>query len=628
MKSKRVMSVKSSGLTIPMLIGLAAYAAIIRFKGLWPMDVDWLLPQWNGNIDSASHYIGWEMYRQSGIFQWPIGRSPMLGPDGGSSIAYSTLPLLALIFKPLTHWSKIPLQFFGLWSLSCFLGQAVSAWKLLGIWIKGRIHLSLGVCFFVISPAFLDRLSVHFDASAHWLLIFALYLYFKPVFKFGQWLILGVLSVLIFPYLAMMVSIIFATRLVVDGISANRWFEAIKRISVYIGALLITAWQCGFFLLGGSKIDAEGYGIFSANVLTFVDPGFPENYRMPWSNIVPDRWQGAGQYEGFAFIGSGILFLTIVIWIKRLIQGSNLSRALLICPVILAAALFGHDHDTAQMKLTILLGIIFAVAFENLMLSGQRKFTLKLALCLSTVGMSLFAFSNQIMLGQFQIAHFDLNRSLLDLANTFRSSGRFVWPLMIVLIALIIIKFIGELPQAFVTPILIAALVFQVVDSNVGTQFTTDAYSRAGPDTYLTSDTWNLLGKKYDGVLFAPAMQQPRLFVSINADFLAENGVLWRDIGVLAQKYDWSMNSSYFSRDPENKFQKDNKALDLALVDGSFDMNMIYIFIGDQQWERAKEVARPEDLVGILNGVPIFAPHFYPCSDCVLVDFVDRKTNK
>ena len=567
------------------------------------------------------------MYRQSEIFQWPIGRSPMLGPDGGSSIAYSTLPLLALIFKPLTHWSKTPLQFFGLWSLVCFIGQSISSWKLLGLWIKNRIHLSIAVCFFVISPAFLDRLSVHFDASAHWLLIFALYLYFRPTFKFGQWLILGALSVLIFPYIAMMVSIIYVTRLIVDGISANRWYEAIKRILIYIGVLLIAAWQCGFFLLGGSKIGSEGYGTLSANVLTFVDPGFPEMYRMPWSYVVPDRWQGPGQYEGFAFIGSGILILAIIIWLKRLIQGSTFTRALLVCPVVSMAVLFGHDPDTAQMKLTVLLGVVVAIAIENLMQSRQHNFILKLTLCLSTIGMCLFAFSNQILLGQFQIAQFDLNLRLLKLANTFRSSGRFVWPLMIIFIALIVVKIISELPRVVVTPLLVATLVIQVIDSTKGWQFTADAYARTGPDVYLTSETWSLLGDKYDGVLFAPAANKPRLLLSINQDFVSENGFLWRDIGVLAQKYGWSMNSSYFSRDPANRFQKDNTALDLALVNGSFNSNVIYVFIGNDQWERAKLVAGKNDLVGILDGVPILAPDFYPCEKCIYDGFIDRHVN-
>jgi hypothetical protein len=615
---------KLTELAVPLIVGISAYAFIIRFHGFWPTDVGWMLPQWNGNIDAASHYIGWEMYRQSDLLQWPIGRSPMLGPDGGSSIAYSTLPLLALIFKPFTHWLKIPLQFFGFWSLVCFIGQSISSWKLLGLWIKNRIHLSIGVCFFVIAPSFLDRLSVHFDASAHWLLIFALYMFFRPNFKFGQWLILGALSVLIFPYIAMMVSFIFATRLIVDGIHTKGWFEVIKRISIYVGVLLITAWQCGFFLLGGSKIDAEGYGVFSANALTFVDPGYPDNYRAPWSHVIPDQWQGPGQYEGFSFVGAGILLLAATVWILKIVRGSRSTRAILIAPVVCISVLFGRFQDLTQLKLTILLGILVAIAFENIWLYKSDRLMLKIAAALSFVLMTLFAFSNQILLGIFQITKFRLSPTLMTFANIFRSSGRFAWPLMYVLIALIIVALIGELPKALITPILLVALAFQVIDSNNGTQFTTDAYSRAGPESYLTSQTWDLLGKKYDGVLFSPAANKPRLFMSVNADFLAENGVLWRDIGVLAQKYNWSMNSSYFSRDPANKFQKDNTALDLSLVNGSFDLNVIYAFIGNDQWERAKLIAGRNDLVGILDGVPILAPNFYPCVDCLLDGFVDR----
>ena len=548
----------------------------------------------------------------------------MLGPDGGSSIAYSTLPLLALLFKPVTHWFHTPLQFFGVWSLVCFIGQSISSWKLLGLWISNRVHLALGVCFFVISPAFLDRLSVHFDASAHFLLIFALYLYFDTTFSLRRWLILGTLSVLVFPYIAMMVSVIFVARLINDGIHTKHFSVAMKRITVYFGLLIFAAWQCGYFQFGGSEVDSEGYGTYSANVLTFVDPGFPEMNRKPWSHVVPDRWQGPGQYEGFAFIGSGILILAIIIWTKRLIQGSNFTRALLICPVVSMAAFFGHDPDTAQMKLTILLAIIVAIGFENLLQSRQRHFTRNFILCFSAVGMLLFALSNQILLGQFQISHFDLNPSLLQLANTFRSSGRFAWPLMIIFIALVIIKIIDELPQALVIPILVAALVFQVGDSNKGWQYTTNAYARAGPDIYLTSETWNLLGDKYDGVLFAPAVNHPRLLLSINQDFVSENGFLWRDIGVLAQKYGWSMNSSYFSRDPDRRFDADNKALDSSLNSGSFRKNMLYIFDGSDEWERAKIVAGPKDLVGLLNGVPILAPNFYPCHKCIYDGFIDR----
>jgi hypothetical protein len=623
----KLSKIRSTEFLIPVVIGFSAYAFFIRFQGFWPTDVSWMLPQWNGNIDSASHYIGWEIYRQSDLLQWPIGRSPMLGPDGGSSIAYSTLPLLALIFKPFTHWSNTPLQFFGFWSLVCFIGQSVSSWKLLGLWISNRIYLTLGVCFFVISPAFLDRLSVHFDASAHFLMIFALYLYFDTTFSLRRWLILGTLSVFIFPYIAMMVSIIFVAHLISEVNHTKQFFVAIKRITIYIGLLVLAAWQCGYFILGGSRIDAEGYGIFSANGFTFVDPGFPDNYRIPWSHLVPDWSQGSGQYEGFAFLGGGVLLLATIAWFLKVVKGNRSTRAVLVAPVIVIPALFGRFHELAQFKLAVLLGVLVAIALENVMQHRSNNFASKVVLSIFAIGMFVFALSHRILFGQFEVAYFDLDPSLLKLANTFRSSGRFAWPLMIIFFALIIIQIIRELPRSFVTPVLVATLVFQVGDSNNGWQFTTNAYSRTGPEIYLTSETWNLLGDKYDGVLFSPATHKPRLFLSLNQDFISENGVLWRDIGVLAQKYGWSMNSSYFSRDPGRRFDADNEALNTSLNSGSFRKDMLYIFDGSDEWERAKLVAGPNDLVGILNGVPIFAPDFYPCEKCIYDGFIDRHVN-
>jgi hypothetical protein len=174
---------------------------------------------------------------------------------------------------------------------------------------------------------------------------------------------------------------------------------------------------------------------------------------------------------------------------------------------------------------------------------------------------------------------------------------------------------------------LVTTLLFQVGDSGNGWRFTTDAYSRSGPEIYLTSETWNLLGEKYDGVLFSPAANKPRLLLSVNQDFVSENGVLWRDIGVLAQKYGWSMNSSYFARDPDRRFDADNEALDASLNSGIFRKNMLYVFDGSDQWEKAKLVAGPNDLVGLLNGVPILAPGFFPCQDCRLEGFINRHSS-
>ena len=42
-------------LVIPVSVGLFFYAFFSRFHGLNPTQTDWLLPFWNGNIDSAAN---------------------------------------------------------------------------------------------------------------------------------------------------------------------------------------------------------------------------------------------------------------------------------------------------------------------------------------------------------------------------------------------------------------------------------------------------------------------------------------------------------------------------------------------------------------------------------------------
>jgi hypothetical protein len=613
----------STELLIPLIIGISAYALIIRFHGFWPTDVKWLLPNWNANIDSAGDYVAWEMYRQSSILQWPIGRSPMLGPDGGSSVALTTLPILALIFKPLTHWSREPLQFYGLWSMICFVGQAISAWKLVGLWVKDRLVLAVAVCFFVISPTFLDRLTVHFGPSAHWLLLGGLYLYFSPRFQLKNWIILGSLAILIFPYLMMMVTAIFIARISLELFNKKQIKQCAVSVIAYFGVLAIVAWQSGYFILGGSKVGAGGFGVYSANALTFVDPGFPEGNRVPWSGFIPNQWENVGQYEGFGFLGSGVILLALFVWAVLVYKGDLRSRVLLVVPALFMCLFFGRDSQI-QLVLVGLLGVLVSIALENLFQKGSQPFQTKAIISLTTIGMFVLALSNIQLIGQFKILSFNLSEAQLGLVSIARSSGRFVWPLMLLMTTLIIVATIKLTPKKFLLPLLITMLLLQGYDSRHAARFTTMAYSRSGPADYLVSNIWNEFGKRYSRVFFAPAANKPRLFLENNSDFVAEDGFLWRDIGVLAQKYGWSMNSYYFARDPAGKFQSENVSLENSLATGQFDPNLLYIFIASDEWERVKQLAGPNDLVGVLNGVPVLAPNFYPCNECGSDGFIDR----
>ena len=185
----------------PVLVGFVVYAYVTHFNGLNPFKVDWLLPIWRGTVDSSQHYIGWEFFRQAPLLQWPPGKSPNLGPTGGSSIALTdSLPLYAFLFKPLLHWTNRPFQYFGMWILTCFVLQALFAWKLITVWIKKWQHALLAVLFICFMPMFLDRMTWHFALVGHWLLLAGLYLMFTEKFSVRKWIALGIATTLIQPY--------------------------------------------------------------------------------------------------------------------------------------------------------------------------------------------------------------------------------------------------------------------------------------------------------------------------------------------------------------------------------------------------------------------------------------------
>ena len=600
----------------PILIGLFFYWYFTRFSGLDPREVNWLLPFWHGNIDSATHYLGWEYFRSAPILQWPLGRTPNLGPGSGASIAMTdSIPLMAFLFKPFTHWYQGTFQYFGIWTLVCFVLQSIASWKLIGIWVKNQFARSLGCCFFVIAPAFLDRLTFHFALAAHWIILFTLYLFFRKEFSLRVWILLGVVSILVQPYLAIMVSAVFLVSLFGD-------LYFLKRLVLYIGAIVFSAYQSGLFVFGFSNAGADGFGVYSSNVLSMVDPGFPDFERGPWSTKVPNIWENVGQYEGFAFLGSGVLLIAVFLILRQLIA---IRRFKEVWPslILFPAAINFTVNQNAISALLLLTSVLTAISTTLLVpyFNTNKLMALK-TLCLATT-FSLFAFSNIVLVGDYSLLELKVPRSVLDLVAIARTSGRFIWLPMYLVMTVVVVLLLRQIHRRVVLVMLFAVLIFQVNDSSQATQFLSDTYTRPGPDNYLPSKTWDVLGGRFRSVEFVPPTHKPRLFDS-NPDFLNTSGWLWRDIGILGQRYGWNLNSFYFARVPESELLSESLEINQRLKNGEYDSSVLYIFIGSDEWELAKKTVGPSDLIGTLDGVPIIAPGLSECIDCDLSTFSSR----
>lgn len=409
-------------LTAALLLGAAFAAWLYGWRVVDPASSAWLL-----HGDPAQHYLG-ALYFLSQPWHWPPGLIRGIGAGGadGSVMLADALPLLALPAKLLgwpAHW-----QYLGLWIFACHALAASCGLLLLRRLGCPPRALLPGALFFTLSPMLLLRAYGHEALQGQFLVLAALALALGP-WRCRPWLALVPLAAAVHPYLAAMVLGLLVAAVAAalgDGATARR-----RPLGTLVAALLLAAgmaYLVGSFGLGG-QLSADGFGFFSANLLTWFDPmdwaGFLAHFGRDlaqgreWSTVLPALGQTtAGQYEGFAYLGLGMLALL----------GLALVTAALPTP-----------RSTASP-------------------APVRRTLWVLAACLA---MALLAFSHRPGVGSRVIFELPLAQPLQGVLGLFRASGRFIWPLTYLLMALAIAR-VGRLPGGAL--LLITALALQVHD--------------------------------------------------------------------------------------------------------------------------------------------------------------------
>ena len=209
----------------------------------------------------------------------------------------------------------------------------------------------------------------------------------------------------------MVIGIVLAT--IAQGVT-NHTLKLRNAVAVLFGmaTLLGVAIALSGYLSPHADLAAEGFGYFSMNVLSPVVPqgsGLVASLR----GYMVDATRG--QYEGFSYLGGGVLFL------------------------------------------------FFATFFRQVN-TLQASFTRNPWLLALLVGCTLFALSNIVYLGPWKILELPLSARLADLVSMFRSSGRFFWPVMYALTALAIAAAIPSYGRRGVLLILVATSL-QWIDS-------------------------------------------------------------------------------------------------------------------------------------------------------------------
>ena len=353
-----------------------------------------------------------------------------------SSIVFTdSLPLLAIPLKLLSAWLPDTFQYQGLASLGHLVLNATAACLLftrLKLPAVAAVALSIVVA---LMPAVLFRGpggAGHESLMAHWTLMLGLYLLlFANNSRWStraKWAALLTAAVLVHFYLFLIVGLFWSLWWLLRTLhhwrneeappSRQWWWRWAAYSALQPLIILLIMWAVGYLHSSGESPGANGYGFYSAELLTYLNgysflPGF-----LTVSAVMPLWVPGiGGQYEGMSYVGLGILLLWAVALLLYLKQ-----------PLRVPVAQQGHLYG-----ITVL-----------------------------AIGLFIFALGDTVVIGPYSVS---LPLPWPEpLKAILRASGRLVWVLMYLTIIAAAFVLARRLSARMATLAALVILVVQAVD--------------------------------------------------------------------------------------------------------------------------------------------------------------------
>jgi hypothetical protein len=306
---------------VPVAAGLAG--GVLMCLALGPSLVDPTNIEWLMHGDYALHFLGWHLYRH-GPWAWPLGAAPhLIWPIGSSVGLTDSIPVAAIFFKLLDAVLPIEFQFIGLWLVLCVALQGAFGALLVRLATPDPRLQLVGAAFFVLSPPLVFRIQ-HAALTAHWVILAALWLSWHPDATRvsrrlgGAWALLSAVTAAIQPYLLVIVMAFALAAHARMAIAAPSRVPAATLSAVAsVGAAALALWQAGSFMVrGDAGLTIGGFGGWSSNALSFVMPTEAGSFFSPG----PIPYASDGQYEGYAYLGAGLLLLApiaVATWLRR-----------------------------------------------------------------------------------------------------------------------------------------------------------------------------------------------------------------------------------------------------------------------------------------------------------------------
>ena len=495
------------------IISLFVFRFCVGFSVINPNNTNWLL-----GGDAASNYLGWEFFRDTPMSIFPLGKSPNFGTGFSSSIVFTdSIPLLAIPFKFILQAYHADFQYFGAWLLCCFILQGFFAYKLISRVSNNAVLRISGSLLFLLAPIFLYRLT--FDGYGHlalvsqFMIIAAIDTAVSANFKNYKWFILMPAAILISFYIFGMILAIFISSIVFQLVSMKRSMKNhLKLLLSSSGACLVSIFV--FYIAGGFSINGatdSSYGKYKASLTSLVDQQAGSGTR--WSRLLGDIADLPGSSEGFSFLGIA----------------------------------------TILMVPFVVIGLVVII----------RRNRQILWIFISTFAMGLFALSPSISIANRELFKYRIPNTVEPVFSAFRSSGRFMWPAIYVLMLLGILG-IEHLRLRFIPILLLLPVlsIFQIWDSTNAISITQQRFSNSDFTTVLTDPNWDFLARGYSHLEVIPPLN---------------NDPNWIDFALLAKKWSMSSNAAYVGRTNDDLFYQLSQELQAQIQRYEFAKDTLYV---------------------------------------------------
>lgn len=459
--------------------------------------------------DLTQHYLGWRFFRESN-WNFPIGlMDGVIYPFRVSIIYMDSIPIFAIIFKIFSSFLPKTFQYFGLWGILSFMLQGgISALIINKFTYKINICL-ISSMFFLISPILMFRMFNHTALGGQWIILLSIYLYIELDNRYSKmkkiliWTMLLSLSVTIHMYFMPMILILILCYWIKEYIKNRDILISMMGFFVPVFFTLMTLIILGAFY-GKSDGSDFGLGFYSANINALINPLIGYSKFMKDLPVATD-----GQYEGFAYLGMGVLILIIIlIYIK-------------------IADLKIRDYKYIKSYL-----------YDNV-----NKVTLLIAIII----LFLLAWSPTIGINNKIIANIWYPPIIRKLLDVFRSSGRFMWPICYLIIIYTIKELINNSKSAQLLICLFICSIIQIGDiSNIIKEKNQNFNVISTYDSRLKSESWNeLVNEKYKHIVFIDNIES----ISPNSElvfafskYAVDNNLTLND-GYIARKDKESVNN-------------------------------------------------------------------------------------